>query len=204
MEAKGNRGLVAAARYIFDPDQVSGQRFIYLGSKAHYGMMVKNLKEIKDAASSLAYYVSQAEWEFLEVCKATLKTRYDTLELERCGLTIEAPTRLLKLAASEHEKAVKDPIVIHENIKATQYYRYTFQMTARLIGTRLVHTNGLPGKLATVTVPSRSRDVMKDFSVDVFAIHAAREPGNVPFLMVKSRLKQQGRAKGVTFKGTAM
>ena len=176
MDEKGNKGLVAAARYIFDPDQIGGMRFIYLGSQPHNVMMKKNLAHIKDEESSLAYYVSQAKWSFLETCKETLRTRLDSLGLERCGLTFDLTSKLRKLLPDKKAEAKVDPQILHENLRAAQFYRYTFLMNSTLIGTRLVHTNGFPGRLALLTDAELAPAVLRDFvMVDIAAFHKAKE-----------------------------
>jgi hypothetical protein len=168
VQDKATSNLVAAARTIFDPDQVSGMRSIGIGGMPHHLHMVNGWKTLKDSESSRRHYINNAQWGVPGSLQGNTQNAHQkTDDLGRAGLTGVLPAKLRKLAQKDLNKAKADPQVMYQNQVAVRFHHYTGALVKWTVVSALEHVFGFPGSLAPLLDPASSQRCMEEFRIDV-------------------------------------
>ena len=113
VKRKAANNCAAAARLACDRDMINGIRLIALGGRADHMAFCYILTNLKGPESTMAYFCEMSQWTFMQMLKDTVKSRNDTLELGRAGLTVRFSKNIASsLKVSSPQVQYEDCIVV--------------------------------------------------------------------------------------------
>jgi hypothetical protein len=166
---KAKNAFIAGTKVIFDRDEVNAQRLIGMGLRPLYTEMMENTTDLKGADSSRAFYIGHADWGFLNMCKATIRTRTDTANLERAGFTLKFTEKAM---AGMTDASAQ---MRYERNLAQTFYDLTFSSVRAQVGSFLLHTDSYPALLAGLLEERLVVGTLTRLAADVKALHLARD-----------------------------
>jgi hypothetical protein len=169
---KGGNTFVACAQQLNDTDQLNGMGLIGLFSGPEFTEFNRVQVDMNGAEGSVDHFHYMACGKWLEVCKQTLDTCFDTVALERCGFAMQFGSAAV--ASLTPQSAT---VAYQDGLARTLSYG-SWRLVRNRIGSNFQHTY-YPLSFAGLIKLETERQFLDKFARHVRAWWACQDRGQV-------------------------